>query len=129
MQAAVEWYLAKHRAKLMTRFEAKRIALDSRHLNLRCAPVAPHERRVDKYLRFIAGIWAQIRNLRSLHLCWAYKALSRAMQKDRSYALAWHANIAMPIYDASGGRVDRDTANRMAAAVMRHLFATNTENI
>lgn len=74
------------------------------------------------------ALWTHIRNLRSLHIRWAYGTLSRAMQKDPSYAKVWHANIAMPIYDASGGRIEPATANRLATVLMRHLFATNTSH-
>lgn len=109
----------------MTKADAKRITLEMLRPNLGCLPIPHHERRMEKARRFVMALWTHIRNLRSLHIRWAYGTLSRAMQKDPSYAQVWHANIAMPIYDASGGRIEPATANRLATVLMRHLFAAN----
>jgi hypothetical protein len=49
----------------------------------------------------------------------AFKKLKAEIKADSSYAWSWHSNIAMPIHDAG---IDRLSANRAAARVMRHVF-------
>jgi len=48
--------------------------------------------------------------------------LSKALQKDNGFAISWHANIAMPIFDGAKGKLTIDEANAIADTLMMHLF-------
>lgn len=55
----------------------------------------------------------------------AVEHLMRELQADHSFAMAWQANIAMPILDGCrrrGVRMDHGTANALADDLMLHLF-------
>ena len=57
----------------------------------------------------------------------AVSVLSKAMLDDPDFAWSWHCNIAMPIVDASGGAIGHADANKLATALMRHLFGVTTK--
>jgi hypothetical protein len=42
-----------------------------------------------------------MRNIPNLPTKWAMKYICRQMRKDQAWRNSWHANIAMPIYDAT----------------------------
>jgi hypothetical protein len=66
-------------------------------------------------------VW--IRNLAHWKTRLAVRWLSRALQRDDSFAEVWHANIAMALYDSgSVGRADRGYA---ADAVMSRCFGVS----
>lgn len=52
----------------------------------------------------------------------AVETLSKALQEDPSFAIAWQSNIAMPIYDGARGRLSHAQANEIADRLMKHLF-------
>ncbi len=53
-----------------------------------------------------------------------YRELEKAIHEDADYAWSWHCNIAVPLMDnLECSHLD---ANRTAAALMRHLFGTDT---
>lgn len=52
----------------------------------------------------------------------AYRALTKAMRDDPSYAHSWQCNIAMPILDGAKGKLTHAEANAIADALMAHLF-------
>lgn len=43
----------------------------------------------------------KLRNLWHWRTAWAVRYLSEQLQKDKGFRDSWHANIAMPIYDAT----------------------------
>lgn len=55
----------------------------------------------------------------------AVRHLSKALQEDNDFAISWHANIAMPIYDGAKGKLTPAEANEIADNLMRHLFQAN----
>jgi hypothetical protein len=57
----------------------------------------------------------------------AVRHLSKVLQADNDYAITWHANIAMPIYDGAKGKLTPAEANEIADNLMRHLFQANAE--
>jgi hypothetical protein len=57
----------------------------------------------------------------------AVRHLSKALQEDNDFAISWHANIAMPIYDGAKGKLTPAEANQIADSLMRHLFQAKAE--
>lgn len=57
----------------------------------------------------------------------AVRDLSKALQEDNSFAITWHANIAMPIYDGAKGKLTPAEANAIADNLMQHLFQAKAE--
>lgn len=74
-------------------------------------------------------IW--FKNLWNWRTAWAVRYLSKQLQKDKEFRDAWHANIAMPIYDESAQHLVTHSAghefrhrfsNDCADRLMKHLF-------
>lgn len=86
-------------------------------------------------------VW--LTNLYHWRTAWAVRHLSKQLQNDPEFRQSWHANIAMPIYDATRRECDCraayinadhldtcdsvtclriDDCNRIADRLMKHLF-------
>lgn len=88
-------------------------------------------------------VW--LNNLWHWRTAWAVRHLSKQLRNDPSFRQSWHANIAMPIYDATRPvcscdvkphkegctagqywanllRPDINQCNRIADRLMKHLF-------
>lgn len=81
-----------------------------------CNPRIPFKMRV-RFLRDRLRFWP---------LSMALK-LFRWELRNNDYAISWHANIAMPIYDAARGKLTVQDANLIADKLMQHLFQAKAE--
>lgn len=68
-----------------------------------------------------------IQRVMTIRTARAVRDLSKALQEDNGFALTWHANIAMPIYDGAKGKLTSAEANEIADNLMRHLFQAKAE--
>jgi hypothetical protein len=57
----------------------------------------------------------------SLLIKLAFKVISRAIEKDFGYFIAWQANLAMPFVDTYKGNLHRD-ANAAASLILLRFF-------
>ena len=73
-------------------------------------------------IRLLGRVWVMWTNWKNRKTAKAYRTMARALQRDEGYALSWQANIAMPILDGSNGKLTHNEANRIADALMLHLW-------
>lgn len=71
------------------------------------------------YVGWRAGV-ADKRRVRAIKK--ALKVLKEAMVCDPNYAYTWQCNIALPVWDAAGSKLNLAEANKIADALMAHLF-------
>lgn len=77
----------------------------------------------------------RLKNLWNWRTRWAVHHLSRELKRDPGFRQAWHANIAMPIYDATRSKEAHDKAScgwkthmegaqcdAIADRILKHLF-------
>lgn len=61
-------------------------------------------------------------NLKATPYRCAYRLFVASLKRDPELASVWRDNIAMPIFDGAKGKLNSWEANRIADALMLHLF-------
>lgn len=78
-------------------------------------------------MKLLQNLKVRLHNLWNWRTVWAVRYLSKQLQRDKAFRDSWHANIAMPIYDAvNADCVEPIMSNAQASAIadrlMKHLF-------
>lgn len=75
--------------------------------------------------RFFFNLSVHWRNWWNRKTARAYKNLTKAMRDDELYAMSWKANIQMPIYDMTRGKLTIQETEAIADRLMKHLFGVD----